>query len=96
MDFLLLLFFLPDFDYLDQDDENGRLIEEEAALTGRVKWGVYYDYAKSIGLTGALVVTLFYALGQALHSLSNVSFDFFVVVVLSTNCHLNAYEFLKG
>ena len=29
------------------NDETGRLIEEEAALTGRVKYGVYVDYFKS-------------------------------------------------
>ena len=57
----------------DGNDDNGRLIEEEAALTGRVKWGVYWDYAKSIGVVGAVVVTLFYVLGQGLHTFSNVS-----------------------
>jgi ABC-type multidrug transport system ATPase subunit len=57
----------------DGNDDNGRLIEEEAALTGRVQWGVYYDYAKSIGVVGAVVVTFFYVLGQALHTFSNVS-----------------------
>ena len=57
----------------DVNDDNGRLIEEEAALTGRVKWGVYGDYAKSIGVVGAVVVTFFYFLGQGLHTFSNVS-----------------------
>ena len=57
----------------DVNDDNGRLIEEEAALTGRVKWGVYGDYAKSIGVVGAVVVIFFYFLGQGLHTFSNVS-----------------------
>lgn len=52
------------------------MIEEEAALTGRVKWGVYYDYAKSIGVVGALVVTFCYFLCQGLHSFSNVWLSF--------------------
>ena len=48
---------------VEDNDDTGRLIEEEAAMTGRVKWGVYYDYAKSIGLVGAVtgkVIFLFY------------------------------------
>ena len=57
----------------DVNDDDGRLIEEEAALTGRVKWAVYWDYAKSIGVVGAVVVTFCYFLCQGLHSFSNVS-----------------------
>ena len=60
----------------DLDDEAGRLIEEETALTGRVQWGVYYDYAKSIGVVGAILAIFFYALGQTLHTLSNVWLSF--------------------
>ena len=54
------------------DDAGGLLIEEEAALTGRVKWSVYYDYVKCLGLWGAFLVVFFYVVGQALHSASNV------------------------
>ncbi len=54
------------------EDDNARLIDEETALTGHVKWGVYYDYAKSIGLVGAILAVFFYAFGQILHSLSSV------------------------
>ena len=46
------------------NDDTGRLIEEEMALTGRVKWSVYYDYAKSIGLVGSVISVIFFALGM--------------------------------
>lgn len=59
----------------DEEDE-GRLTEEETALTGRVKWGVYYEYAHSIGFAGAIFAILFYALGQGLHSFSSVWLSF--------------------
>jgi ATP-binding cassette subfamily C (CFTR/MRP) protein 1 len=49
-----------------------RLIEEEAALTGRVKWSVYWDYAKSVGLVASALAIFTYALGQSLHTASNV------------------------
>ena len=54
------------------NDETGRLIEEEAALTGRVKYGVYVDYFKSFGILASVIVLCFYILGQSLHSFSNV------------------------
>ena len=54
------------------NDETGRLIEEEAALTGRVKYGVYVDYFKSFGILASVIVLCFYILGQSLHSFGNV------------------------
>ena len=55
-----------------EEADEGRLIEEEAAETGRVKMGVYFEYAKSIGLFGALSAVFFVILGQLLHTLGNL------------------------
>ena len=56
----------------DHDNDQGRLVEDEAAETGHVKMSVYYSYAKSIGLCGSTWAVLFYIGGQLLHTLSNV------------------------
>ena len=50
-----------------------KLIEEEKAAIGGVKWGVYYGYAKSIGLAFTIMSISMYAIYQVerMH-LSNV------------------------
>ena len=60
-----------------EEADEGRLIEEEAAETGRVKMGVYFEYAKSIGLFGALSAVFFVILGQLLHTLGNLNYNFY-------------------
>ena len=57
---------------VDDDNEGGRLVEDEFAETGHVKMSVYYSYAQSIGLFGASSAVIFYILGQVLHTVSNV------------------------
>ena len=61
-----------DFDTVDNFNDTGRLIEDEAALTGRVKYGVYFDYAKSFGPMASMIILAFYLIGQGIHSFSNV------------------------
>ena len=53
----------------EKEGDEGRLIEEEAAETGRVKMSVYFEYAKSIGQWGALSAVFLVILGQLLHTL---------------------------
>ena len=41
-----------------------KLIEDEKAAIGGVKWGVYYGYAKSIGLAFTVMSISMYAIYQ--------------------------------
>ena len=45
----------------------GRLIEEEAAMEGRVKWKMYHAYMKVIGLKYSFILLLMFLVGQVLH-----------------------------
>ena len=53
------------------ENNNGQLIEEEAALTGQVHWSVYLGYLKTLGIGTTLVCITMYILGIGIHTVSN-------------------------
>lgn len=59
-------------DDIRTDGAGGNLVEDEASMTGRVKWSVYWQYVKSIGPGTSAIVICMYLLGQSLHTGSNI------------------------
>jgi hypothetical protein len=62
-----------------EDDQGGKLIEEEVALTGKVNLLVYKYYAKSIGYLVVLLVLTLYGIEQGANVIklfTAVSYDF--------------------
>ena len=56
--------------HYDEDDRNnqavGTLIEEEEAMIGKVRWAVYFDYFRKIGVFTSLITLSLYVLCNAL------------------------------
>ncbi len=55
-----------------EEEDGGRLIEDEVALSGRVNLSIYKYYAKSIGYIVILVVVSLYGLEQGFRTGANV------------------------
>jgi len=52
--------------------DQGRLVEDEKVQEGKVRWGVYKDYARLCGSTKSLLIFLGFILGQVLHTSGGV------------------------
>ncbi len=50
-----------------RDGAAGQLIGAEQVMVGKVRWSVYIDYMKVIGLSYSVCMLLLFALGQMLH-----------------------------
>ena len=55
-----------------EEEDGGRLIEDEVALSGRVNLSIYKYYAKSIGYIVVLIVVSLYGLEQGFRTGANV------------------------
>ena len=56
----------------EEADDNGRLIDDEIALSGKVNLSVYKYYAKSIGYIVILIVVSLYGIEQGFRTGANV------------------------
>ena len=56
----------------EKSDDEGRLVADEAALTGRVKLSVYQYFIKNVGYMLSLTVLGLYMAEQVIRSASNI------------------------
>ena len=59
-------------DVEDDNDQEGRLIEDEKALAGKVNLSVYKYYAESIGYFTVMVVLALYGIEQGFRTGANI------------------------
>ncbi|KAB7503947.1 Multidrug resistance-associated protein 1 [Armadillidium nasatum] len=57
---------------VDEDIDKGKIIKEEDTGGGRMSWGVYVYYARSIGSIAFTLTVFYYAASQAFSVLGNV------------------------
>ena len=53
------------------EERDGALIEEEKATVGKVRWSIYGNYFKSMGVPIFVFCVVLYVVGQSVHAINN-------------------------